>query len=208
MFGKFLPKNISFFDDFEKHASLIAQSSQELLAIVTTSTDIPKRAQRIAFLEKEADLVAHHCIQNLHKTFITPFDREDIYKFITQLDDIIDHIEDIAACILLYKLNAMTPEIKTLANVISVATQEVQKIAYSLRKLDDIDALRQMFQRVHDCEHEADNILRTAIATLFEQEKDPITLIKWKEIYELLEDTTDCCQDVANTAEGILIEHL
>lgn len=207
MFGKLLPRSTIFFDDFDKHAAVIAQSSQELLAMISTGTDLPKRAARIAFLEKEADLITHHCIQSLQKTFITPFEREDIYLFITQLDDIIDTIEEISARIILYKLTQMTPEAKNLAIVIGTATQEVQRVAMGLRKLDQIDAMRQMFVRIHDSEHAADNILRTTLADLFEREKDPINLIKWKELYELLEYATDCCQKVANTSEGIIIKN-
>lgn len=208
MFAFLLPKRTSFFDAFDKQAAIIAQSSQELLAMISTGIDIEKRAKRIAFLEKEADLVAHQTIQTLHKSFITPFEREDIYKLISQLDDIIDTIEEIAARIALYKIDTMTQEAKNLAILVSTAAQEVQKAVQNLKNLKDIDAVRQMFVHIHDCEHEADSILRNTLAKLFEEEKDPISLIKWKEIYEFLEAVTDRCQNVASTIEGIIIEQM
>lgn len=208
MFGKFLPRTESFFDDFDKHSVLVVRCSQELLEMIMSGgSNLNAFAERITIIEKQADGIARHCIETLHKTFITPFERDDIFRLITRMDDIIDIIEDISVRIVLFKLVNMTPEAKELSNIIASSAQLVAKSVQGLRKLENIPELVNTLQRIRECEHQADQLLRRAISELFDNGTDPITIIKWKEIYEMLEEATDSCQVVANIAEGVIIEH-
>ncbi|MFI5342717.1 MAG: DUF47 domain-containing protein [Chlamydiales bacterium] len=206
MFGKFLPRTATFFDDFDRHASLVSLSAQQLLEMISTGENFAEHAGRMEGFEKEADLVLHHCIQSLHKTFITPFERDDIYKLISQLNDIVDYIEEVAARIVLYRLTSMPELFKEMASLLASASQDVHLLVQALRKLDQIDEMRQQLARIRAYENESDIILRRALAELFVEEKDPVNLIKWKELYEFMESAVDYCEDVANTVEGIIIE--
>lgn len=202
MFGKFLPRSTVFYDDFDKHAAIIVKSSQALLDMLS-GADLD---QHIKKLESEADSVARHCIEELHKTFITPFERSDIYQLITGMDDIIDAIEDIAWRLVIYKLHNIPDPAKKLVSILSSMTIDVEYIVKDLRSLKNIDDIMQKLQIIHNQEQKADEILRDSLKILFEEEKDVCTLFKLKEIYEAMEEATDRCQKVANRIEGIIIE--
>ena len=206
MFGKLLPHTIDFYDDFDRLASVLVNGAQELHLLISEKNNPTESANKIASLEKDADVITRHCVQSLHKIFITPFEREDIYKLITQMDDILDIIEDVAARVVMYKLSAMPDALKTMAQVLLSTVQEINLLIHGLRSLKNTDEMHHIFIRIHDYEHESDHLLRSALTNLFANEKDPIALIKWKEIYELIEESVDCCEDVANTVENIIIE--
>lgn len=206
MFGKFLPRKTSFFDFFDQHTEVIIDASQELLKIILDNEESHHHALRITLLEKKADMITHHCIEELHKTFITPFERDDIYRLISHLDDIIDGIENVATRIVLYKLTSMPDSIKKLATVLAASIEEVQHVVRSLRQLKDHKLMQERFITIHRLENEADDILNKAIGRLFEEEKDPCMILKWKEIYENLEALTDSCEDIANIVDGVIIE--
>lgn len=205
MFGKFLPKETSFFDYFNKHSDIIAKASQEFL-IMVNEDNFADRAKKITAMEKEADVIIHHCVEALHKTFITPFERNDIYQLISNMDDIIDYIEDAAVRIVLYQITQITPAIKELAKLLDLAVQEVQQLVLKLEKMEK-SVFTEGFIRIHTIENQADQVLRDALKELFEKEKDPVTILKLKEIYEILEDGVDRCELVSNIVEGVIIEH-
>jgi uncharacterized protein len=207
MFGRFLPKETSFFDFFEQHAALTVEGAKEFLSLVTTGANIEAKCRRISDIEHETDVITHRCVEALHKSFITPIDRDSIHRLITRMDDIMDYVEAAAERIGLYELTVMTSDVRDLADVLHRATVDVEKCARSLRDLKDHQATLKLCIDVNRLENEADAILRRSVAKLFKEEKDPIMVIKWKEIYENLENATDRCEDVANIIEGVILEH-
>ena len=207
MFGRFLPKETSFFDFFEQHAALTVEGTKEFLSLVTTGANITAKAKRVSDIEHETDVITHRCVEALHKTFITPIDRDQIHRLITRMDDIMDYVEAAAERIALYELEIMTSDVRDLADVLCRAAVQVEGACKGLRNLKDPRGLLQKCIDINRLENEADNVLRRAVAKLFKEERDAITVIKWKEIYENLENATDRCEDVANIIEGVVLEH-
>jgi uncharacterized protein len=208
MFGRFLPKETSFFDFFEQHATLTVEGAKEFLSMVTTGANIDAKAKRIADIEHETDVITHRCVEALHKTFITPIDRDDIHRLITRMDDIMDFVEAGAERIALYEIGTMTSDIRDLADVLVRATEKVELATRGLRNLKDPQSIIKECIDINRLENEGDQILRRAVARLFKDAAgDAVTIIKWKEIYESLENATDRCEDVANIIEGVVLEH-
>ena len=207
MFGRFLPKETSFFDFFEEHAALTVEGAKEFLSLVSTGANIETKARRIHDIEHETDVITHRCVETLHKTFITPIDRDNIHRLITRMDDIMDFVEAASERIALYELTVMTPDVRDLADVLVRATQQVELALKGLRNLKNPQAILKVCIDINRLENESDQILRRAVAKLFKEEKDPIVVIKWKEIYENLENAADRCEDVANIIEGVILEH-
>jgi predicted phosphate transport protein (TIGR00153 family) len=207
MFGRFLPKETSFFDFFEQHAALTVEGTKEFLSLVTTGANIETKAKRVSDIEHETDVITHRCVEALHKTFITPIDRDNIHRLITRMDDVMDFVEAAAERIALYELTVMTPDVRDLADVLVRAAQQVELAIKGLRNLKDPQSILKQCIDINRLENESDQILRRAVAKLFKEEKDPIVVIKWKEIYENLENAADRCEDVANIIEGVILEH-
>lgn len=207
MFGRFLPKETSFFDFFEQHAALTVEGTKEFLSLVTTGANIETKAKRVSDIEHETDVITHRCVEALHKTFITPIDRDNIHRLITRMDDVMDFVEAAAERIALYELTVMTPDVRDLADVLVRAAQQVELATKGLRNLKDPQSILKQCIDINRLENESDQILRRAVAKLFKEEKDPIVVIKWKEIYENLENAADRCEDVANIIEGVILEH-
>jgi len=206
MFGRLLPRETSFFDFFERHAAMTVVGVEELLGLATTGANIAARAKRIKEIEHECDTITHHCVEALHKTFITPIERDDIYRLISKMDDIMDFVEAAAERIALYKLTVMPSDLRDLADVLLRASKELEQALKLLRNLQNAEAITKKCIDINRLENEADAILRAAVARLFDEEKDVLTVIKWKEIYENLENATDRCEDVANIIEGVVLE--
>ncbi len=207
MFGKLLPRETSFFDFFEQHASLTVLGAREFLSLAEGGRNIDAKAKRIKEIEHETDEITHRCVEALHKTFITPIERDDIHRLITRMDDIMDFVEAASERIALYEITTMTPEVKDLADVLVRSCIGVEEACRQLRNMKDAANILKKCIEVHRLENEADAILRRAVARLFREEKDAIAVIKWKEIYENLENATDRCEDVANIIEGVVLEH-
>lgn len=207
MFGRFLPRETSFFDFFEQHAGLTIEGTKEFLSMVTTGANIAAKCRRISDIEHETDTITHRCVEALHKTFITPIDRDSIHRLITKMDDVMDFVEAAAERIELYELTVMTSDVRDLADVLHRAALQVEQAMRGLRQLKDPQATLKLCIDINRLENEADAILRRSVARLFKEEKDPILVIKWKEVYENLEMGTDRCEDVANIIEGVILEH-
>ncbi|MBV8761194.1 MAG: DUF47 domain-containing protein [Deltaproteobacteria bacterium] len=207
MFGRFLPRETSFFDFFEQHAALTIEGTKEFLSMVTTGANIPAKCRRISDIEHETDTITHRCVEALHKTFITPIDRDQIHRLITRMDDIMDYVEAAAERIELYELTTMTSDCRDLADALHRAAQQVEGAVRGLRTLKEPQATLKLCIDINRLENETDAILRRSVARLFKDEKDPILVIKWKEIYENLESAADRCEDVANIIEGVILEH-
>lgn len=207
MFGRFLPRETSFFDFFEQHTALTVEGAKEFLALVTTGTNIAQKAKRVSDIEHETDVITHRCVEALHKTFITPIDRDQIHRLIVRMDDIMDYVEAAAERIALYEMTVMTSDVRDMADVLVRATIQVEFACKGLRNLKDPVGLLKLCLDISRLENEADGIMRRAVARLFKEEKNAIEIIKWKEIYESLENATDRCEDVANIIEGVVLEH-
>jgi predicted phosphate transport protein (TIGR00153 family) len=206
MFRKLLPKEHGYFDLFEQHATLGLKACQELQAMFAEDGDMTARAARIKDLEREADLVTRGCIEALHRTFITPMDRADIHKLIQRLDDVVDGVESTASRVMLYEIAEVRPEARALADILADCAKEVSLVMPMLRNMKNADAIKLHCVKIYDLENEGDLIMRNALARLFKEEKDAIALIKWKELFERLEKTTDRCEAVASIVQSIVIE--
>ncbi len=207
MLSRLLPRETSFFDFFERHAALTIKGTKEFEDMVKTGGSMAARAKRIKEIEHETDVITHDCVKALHETFITPIERDDIHRLITRMDDIMDTVESASERIALYELVVMTPEIKELARVLVKSTEKLHEALQGLRDMKNAQLVQEKCIEVNSLENEADAILRIAVARLFKEETDPLTIIKWKEIYESLEEATDRCEDVANIIEGVILEH-
>jgi hypothetical protein len=162
------------------------------------------RAAEIRASEHRGDEISHEIGHRLEATFVTPFDREDIYALISALDDVLDFIEEAADTFVLYRVEAPTA---TAVEQAAIIVKQVELLHDALAHLEGFKGLDRYWIEVHRLENEGDRIVRAAIAGLFADERDPITLMKWKEIYGLLEETIDKAEDVANIIERITIKH-
>ena len=202
-----LPREEDFFVFFERHASLTVEGAKEMRRLIGGGVDVRALAARIKEIEHETDVITHACVERLHKTFITPLDRDAIYQLITRMDDIMDYIEDAAASLMLYELTEMTEPARALADVLVRATEQVATAVAGLKNVKRPDSILQACIEVNRLENEGDEILRRALADLFRGASDPLLVLKWKEVYEALENATDRCEDVANVIEGVVLEH-
>jgi hypothetical protein len=203
---KLLPRQENFLIQFKSAAAVIEQAALALDDLVKNYVDVEVKVARIKHLEHEGDQVAHHTFSLLSRTWITPIDREDIHDLTKALDDVLDLIDAAAARFVLFKITAPTPELAAMTHVIVQSAQALQR---AMGFLDDLKNSREILDAVIEInrlENEADSLNRMAIGRLFEHEKDPITLMKWKEMYEVLETATDACEDVGNVLEQIVIK--
>ena len=207
MFGRFLPRETSFFDFFEQHAALTVEGCKEFLSLTSTGANIAAKVKRIKEIEHETDVITHRCVEALHKTFITPIERDDIYRLITRMDDIMDIVDAASERISLYEIVEMTPEMKDMADILVRACEEILTAVKGLRDMKNAQPILRACVDINRLENEGDSMLRNALARLFREEKDAIKIIKLKEIYEGLETATDRCEDVANIIEGVVLEH-
>src|SRR5688572_4895912 len=183
VFGRLLPKETSFYDFFDEHGRLTVVGAKEFHSLVTGVGNIDAKSRRIKEIEHETDVITHKCVEGLHRTFITPIERDDIYRLITKMDDIMDFVEAAAERLALYEITTMTPEIVDLAECLSRASVEVMGALKELKNLKDTTLILKKCVDINRLENEGDAILRRAVARLFKEERDAIVVIKWKEIY-------------------------
>ncbi|MFT5534973.1 MAG: putative phosphate transport protein (TIGR00153 family) [Burkholderiaceae bacterium] len=207
MFGRLMPTEGKFFELFNQHADLCVKGAREMVGLMTNFDDLEIRVHAIEAIEKEADKVTHNTIEMLHKTFVTPLDRDDIHQLITRMDDILDLLEDAAQTISLYDIKAITPEAKRLAELCLSCAEKVQAAVALLSNMDNSRAIMDLCTEIDRLESDADHVMRAAMSKLFRDEPDVRNLIKLKAIYEILETVTDRCEDVANIIEGIVLEN-
>ena len=202
-----LPREEDFFGLFERHAALTVEGAKEMQRLVQGGQNIRALAARIKEIEHETDVITHACVAKLHTTFITPFDRDDIHRLITRMDDVMDYIESAAVDVMLYELTEMTVPARELADVLVRSTESVAIAVAGLKRVKQSQVILDACIEVNRLENEGDEILRAAMAGLFRDAKDPLLVLKWKAVYEALEDATDRCEDVANIIEGIVVEN-
>ena len=207
MLGRLMPREGKFFDLFNAHAERIVEGSRELAAMIGRFDELDAHARRIDEAERAADKLTHECITLLHRTFITPFDRDQIHQLITKMDDILDLIQDVAESIALYDLRAVTPEAKQLAEICLRSCERVKTTVALLTNIKSPSAILKLCEEIDRLESDADRVMRAAMSKLFREENDLKQVMKLRVIYDLLESITDRCEDVANIIEGIVLEN-
>jgi hypothetical protein len=180
MLKRLLPRKTEFFDLFSRHADCSVRSAGLLRGLLADLAHSEERANQIRSVEHEADALCQQTMEMLHSSFVTPIERADILAISSRLDDIVDHIEATSQKLWLYEVSSPTPEVAE---------------------------IRALTTAVKEAEKQNDRLLRRATARLFKEEQDPKTVIKWKEIYENLEEAIDRCEDVANVIEGVVLEN-
>ena len=201
---KWIPREEKFFDMFEAAGDNIKRGSELLVQMMENYDDPKNQARAIKQIEHDGDTITHNIIQKLNQTFITPIDREDIYSLTSALDDVLDLIEEVSDRLVMYQVESPTETAKELARIIHQSTTEIVKGLVLLRKPGDV---RPVCIEINRLENEADRVSRAAVAKLFHEEQNPIIILKWKEIYEHLEEATDRCEDVANSLESITLKY-
>ena len=203
----FVPKETKFFELFEESAANTLKAAQGLKEMLDTWQFVDSHVAEITELEHTGDTIAHQIISLLHRTFVTPFDREDIALLAHTQDDILDFIHSAADAMFIYKIDKPTERSRELADIIVRGAAEVQKAIGGLRKRSELKNIMSGCVEINRLENMADRIYRAAMAELFENTNDIALLIKWREIYEHLEAATDRCEDVANVLEGVALKH-
>ena len=207
MFGRLMPKEGRFFDLFNDHAALIVEGAHELNLFMSDLGNREAHAQNVSSIEKKADKITHETIHLLHQTFVTPLDRDDIHKLISSMDDILDLMEDVAECVVLYDVREVTDAARKLSEICVTCAEKVKLSVGMLSNLDNSQAILKICSEIDQLESEADRVMRSAMSKLFRDEPDTRQLIKLKAIYELLESVTDRAEDTANVIEGIVLEN-
>jgi len=208
MFGRLLPREGRFFDLFNAHSAQIVRAAHELAALMQNYEEREQHARVIDDAEHAADRITAETIRLLHKTFITPLDRDHIHQLVNAMDDICDLIQDTTETLTLYDIRAITPETQRLSDIAVKCCERVKDVVELLGKQDgNFEALLKTCEEIDRLESDADRVMRSAMSKLFREEQEVREIIKMKEIYELLEAVTDRCLDVANLAEGISLEN-
>ena len=204
---RLLPKNEAFFSDLDRHTTLIVAASKELVAMAgTTGGPASDAAARIKALEEEGDTIVHRIARGLRATFITPLDRDDTYHLASCLDDVLDALEAAAYRMALYRLSLPQDHLTALVEHVARSAEVVSQAVTNLREKEHHEQALELCVRINELENTADATLRLALSELFVDGVDPIRLIKWKEVFELLEETTDRCEDVADSIENLLLD--
>lgn len=206
MFAKLFSRKDLFHTFFDKHAAIVLEASQIFLQSVSIDGAV-RLTGRVKELEHAADLITKECAETLYKTFITPLDRDLIYALTGRLDDIIDSIDAAADCLIVYKIKHSNSDLIALATNLTRTVGRVCDGIKYLKNLKQVDSILEACKEIYRFEHDGDDIFRNAMGLLFERENDAIEIIKWKEVYEKLEDASDKCADVADIIQGILLEH-
>lgn len=201
---RLIPREGKFFDDFKAMADYLREGAKLLQEMFAGENAIHEKANAIKEIEHKCDFLTHDVIQRLNRTFVTPLDREDIHELARSLDDVMDAMDGSAALVPLYRISRVRTGVRELTQVI---VTQVGHIRDAIGALESKKGVMELAAEIDRLEGEADRIHGHALSRLFEDEKDPITLIKWKEILDLLEETTDHCQDVANLIESVIVKH-
>lgn len=201
---RLIPREEKFFTDFQALAIELHDGARLLEAMVAPDRPIWEQADAIKRIEHKCDTITHEVIQRLNRTFVTPLDREDIHALARTLDDVMDAIDAAAGLIRLYRLDSVRFGVREMAQIITASTAEIRP---ALDALEDNKGLITHAVEINRLENEADRIHQEAVSRLFDDERDPIMVMKWKETLDFLEAATDRCEDVANVLEGVMVKH-
>ena len=201
---RLIPKEEKFFEDFVAMAEQIHKGSLLLEQMLAPDQPLWDKADEIKEVEHKCDFLTHEVIQRLHKTFVTPLDREDIHSLARSLDDVMDAIDATAAIVRLYQITVVRTEARELGRIIKGSADQIVK---ALKALERRRGVAEPAVEINRLENEADRMHQVAVRRLFEEERDPVQIMKWKEILDFLEDATDRCEDVANVLETVLVKY-
>jgi predicted phosphate transport protein (TIGR00153 family) len=201
---RLIPREARFYDDFIALGEQILRGSRLLEEMLVSERPVWDKADEIKEVEHKCDHLTHEIIQRLHRTFITPLDREDIHTLARSLDDVMDAIDASASFVRLYQIERVRPDARELARLVRASAE---KVVDALKALERRRGVAEPAIEINRLENEADRAHQTALRRLFEEERDPLVVIKWKEILDFLEDATDRCEDVANVLEGVVVKH-
>jgi predicted phosphate transport protein (TIGR00153 family) len=201
---RLIPREERFYDDFVALAEEIRHGAASLEEMLAPDQPLWDKADEIKEIEHKCDFLTHEIIQRLHRTFVTPLDREDIFALARSLDDVMDAIDATAAIVRLYQIAIVRQDARDLARIIMASAEQVVK---AMKELERKKGVAEPAVEINRLENEADRAHQNAVRRLFEEEKDPIQIMKWKEILDFLEDATDRCEDVANVLEGVVVKH-
>ena len=199
-----LPKNEQFFDLFKQMVVEIRAAAVLLEGLLATDPPDDSKVDLIKDAEHRCDALTHDSIQRLHRTFVTPFDREDLYSLSTSLDNVMDAIDEAASLVRLYNIQLVRPGARELAHIVSSSADRMHILMDALATKKPVHPHG---VEIHRLENEADRVYHEAIRKMFESERDPIVIIKWKDLFDVLEKITDACEDVANVIEGVTVKH-
>jgi predicted phosphate transport protein (TIGR00153 family) len=201
---RLIPRNEDFYGQFSALATEVRRGGALLEQMLAAEPVLWDKANEIKEVEHTCDHLTHQIIQRLHTTFVTPIDREDIHALAKSLDDVMDAIDACAKVIRLYRITSVRFGARELARIVSVGIDEVQLAVQALEKRVGVS---QRAVEINRLENEADRVHEEALRRLFDEERDPVMIIKWKEILDFLEQATDCCEDVANLLEGVVVKN-
>ncbi len=203
LLSKFLPRQHGFFEMFAQMAENLHAGAEALVEMLSNYNEVSGQASRVKDLEHAGDELTHSLITRLNQTFITPFDREDMHELSSKIDDVLDLIDAAASRLVIYRVERIRPGVAELARILREATAQVLA---AVRVLGRGDHILSHCIEINRLENESDRLSRTLIAQLFDEEKDPVQIIKWKEIIEVLETAVDKCEDVANVIEAVTLK--
>jgi len=204
--SKLVPKEVKFFELFDQTAHKIDEGLDVFVELLKKPEDMDNLTKKLKSIEHQADDIVHGTIDFLNSTFITPIDREDIQSLVKKMDDVIDLAQGASNRLRLYEITEIHPELPKLATVLCRAFHEVHSAITEMRDMKNSDRIKKHFIEVNRLENEGDIIVQSAVAKLFKDSRDPLYVIKWKEIFEIVEAAIDCCEDVANIIEGIVVK--
>lgn len=207
MMSWFVPREAKFFDMFRVSGDLAVEGAKELVALIANVQNVESHSKKIKDIEHQADKSTHAIIEALHATFITPMDRDDMYKLVGKLDDIMDYIDAASQRFQLYDIQSVTPEIRELGNIIQKSVLKVQEALVGLENMKNSAQILAACVEINRLENDGDHIMRVGMSKLFREDIGFKDLIKFKEILDLLESVTDRCKDVSHIIEGIVLDH-
>ena len=202
-----IPRETKFYDLFEKSAGNLVVAAGKLVDLFDDYRDVEAKVELIKDLEHEGDTITHEIMQSLHRTFVTPIDREDIAFLANSLDDVMDFIEAAARSAFLYRVTQPTDRVRELASIILKVTYKLNEVMPLLRRRDQFKQILKQCVEINSLENEADDVHHAALAELFDDTRDVREIIKWREIYEHMESATDRGEDVANVLEAVVLKH-
>ena len=203
---KFFPKEIDFFEIFDRASVNVTKAASLLVDLMEKFDNIEARAKEIYEVEQEGDILTHEIMKKLNKTFITPIDREDLHTLAASLDDVLDLIWGAVDRLMVFKIRESTKEAISMSKDLLKTTEVMQKAITNLKE-KNYSHVQDYCIEINRLENTIDRDFRDALGKLFDEVKDPILIIKWKEIYEHLEDASDRCEDVANVLEAIVLKY-